>query len=125
MWQKFLYLGLAGAFGTFARYWLSGTIQRFAVTQFPLGTVAVNIIGCLFFGFFWAFAENRLLISGQMRTVIFLGFFGSFTTFSSFAFETSQFLDESKWLWATGNVLLQNLIGIVGVLIGLAIGKLL
>jgi fluoride exporter len=125
MWQKFLYLGLAGAIGTFARYWLSGVIQRRIATEFPLGTAAINIFGCLLFGLLWAFVENRLSISGQTRTIIFVGFFGAFTTFSSFAFETSQLLDESQWLWAAGNIMLQNLIGIAGIITGLAIGKLL
>lgn len=123
MWQKFLYLGLAGALGTLARYWLSGVIQRLTATELPLGTAAVNIVGCLFFGLLWAFMENRLSISGQMRTVIFVGFFGAFTTFSTFMFEISQLLDESQWLSASGNILLQNLIGIAGIITGLAIGK--
>ena len=125
MWQKFLYLGIAGALGTVARYWLSGVIQRHTTTEFPLGTAAVNIIGCLLFGLLWAFVENRLSISGQARMIIFLGFFGAFTTFSSFAFETSQLLDESQWLWASCNILFQNVIGIAGIIIGLAVGKLI
>ena len=125
MWQKFVYLGLAGAAGTIARYWLSGVIQRNVTTVFPLGTAAVNIIGCLLFGLLWAVVENRLSITGQMRIVIFVGFFGAFTTFSSYIFETGQLLDESQWLWAAGNMLFQNVIGIVGILAGLAVGKLI
>jgi CrcB protein len=125
MLQKFVYLGLAGAAGTIARYCLSGVVQRSVSTTFPLGTAAVNIIGCLLFGLLWAFVENRLSITGQMRAVIFVGFFGAFTTFSSFVFETGQLLDESQWLWATGNVLFQNVIGIVCIMIGLALGKLI
>lgn len=123
MWQKFLYLGIAGTLGTFARYWLTGMIQRHISTEFPIGTAAINIIGCFLFGLAWAFMENRLSISSQMRTVIFIGFFGAFTTFSSFTFETSQLLDESQWLWASSNILLQNSIGIIGMIIGMAIGK--
>ncbi len=125
MWQKFVYLGLAGAAGTIARYWISGLIQRNVTTAFPLGTAAVNIIGCLFFGLLWAFVENRLSITGQMRMIIFVGFFGAFTTFSSFVFETGQLLDESQWLWAAGNILFQNVIGLTCVLAGLAVGKLI
>lgn len=125
MWQKILFLGLAGALGTLTRYWLSGVIQRLAITEFPLGTAAVNIVGCLLFGLLWAFTENRLSISGQARTIVFLGFLGAFTTFSSFAFETSRLLDDSQWFWASGNILLQNLIGIAAIMIGLAIGKAL
>ncbi|MBC8469575.1 MAG: fluoride efflux transporter CrcB [Planctomycetes bacterium] len=125
MWQKFVFLGLAGAAGTIARYWLSGVIQKNVTTAFPLGTAAVNIIGCLLFGLLWAFMENRLSISGQMRMIIFVGFFGAFTTFSSFVFETGQLLDESQWLWATGNILFQNVIGLTCILTGLAVGKLI
>ncbi|MCP4611635.1 MAG: fluoride efflux transporter CrcB [Planctomycetes bacterium] len=125
MWQKFVYLGLAGAAGTITRYWLSGVVQRNVTTAFPLGTAAVNILGCLLFGLLWAFVENRLSFTPQMRMIIFVGFFGAFTTFSSFVFETGQLLDESQWLWAAGNVLFQNIIGIICVLTGLAVGKLI
>jgi len=120
---KIIYLAVAGAAGTLARYWLGGLVQRNITTDFPFGTAAVNIIGCLIFGLLWAFMESRLSISGQMRTVIFIGFFGAFTTFSSFAFETAQMLDESQWLWASVNIILQNVLGLIGMVAGLAIGK--
>jgi CrcB protein len=123
MLQKIIYLALAGAAGTLARYWLGGLVQRNISVDFPFGTAAVNIIGCLLFGLLWALTENRLSVSGQMRTIIFIGFFGGFTTFSSFAFETAQMLDDSQWLWASGNLILQNVLGLVGMIAGLAIGK--
>ncbi len=125
VWQKLLYLGLAGAAGTLARYWLSGFIQKNITTEFPFGTAVVNIIGCLMFGLLWAFVENKLAISSQVRTAIFIGFFGAFTTFSSFAFETTQLLHDTQWLRVMGNVLFQNIIGIAGITTGLAIGKLI
>jgi fluoride exporter len=123
MVQKIIYLALAGAAGTLVRYWFGGLVQRSIAADFPFGTASVNIIGCLLFGLLWALTENRLTISGQMRTIIFIGFFGGFTTFSSFAFETAQMLDESQWLWASANVVLQNVLGLVGMVAGLAIGK--
>ncbi|HBG77988.1 MAG TPA: fluoride efflux transporter CrcB [Phycisphaerales bacterium] len=123
MLQKLLYLALAGACGTLARYWLGGLIGRNVSTNFPLGTAIINIAGCLAFGLLWAIIESRLSISGQLRTIIFVGFFGAFTTFSSFAFETAQLLDESQWLWASANIVLQNVLGLVGMIGGLAIGK--
>ena len=123
MIQKLLYLALAGACGTLARYWLGGLISRNVSTNFPLGTAIINIAGCLAFGLLWAIIESRLSISGQLRTVIFVGFFGAFTTFSSFAFETAQLLDESQWLWASANIVLQNVLGLIAMIGGLAIGK--
>lgn len=123
MVQKLIWLGLAGAAGTLTRYWLTGLVQKNISVNFPIGTMTVNIIGCLLFGLLWAVVESRLSVSGQMRTIIFLGFFGAFTTFSSFAFETSQLLDESQWFWAAGNILLQNVLGLAGMIAGLAVGR--
>jgi CrcB protein len=125
MWQKFIYLGVAGAAGTMARYLLSGAVQRHITNGFPFGTAAVNIVGCLFFGLLWAALESRLSVSPQIRTVIFLGFFGAFTTFSSFVFETSELLDQSQWFFAFGNILLHNVTGLACIFAGLAIGKLI
>jgi CrcB protein len=54
-----------------------------------------------------------------------IGFMGAFTTFSTFAFETGQMLDDSEWLLAAANILLQNVLGIFLVLAGMALGKLI
>ena len=125
MFLKLFYLGVAGAAGTLARYGLSGLVGRTIGTTFPWGTAVVNILGCLFFGLLWAFFESRLAISGQIKIVIFVGFFGAFTTFSTFAFETSRLLEDSQWLWAAGNFLLQTMVGLIAVMAGLTIGKML
>ena len=70
---------------------------------FPRGTLVVNAAGCLLFGRVWCLGEERLVISGKTRLIILVGFLGSFTTFSSFAFETGQLLrDFQRWL-AAGN----------------------
>jgi len=123
MWQKFLYLGLAGAFGTILRYCLSGLVHRYTATEFALGTAVVNIVGCLLFGLLWAVVENKFSMNGETRMILFVGFFGAFTTFSSFAFESSQLLNDSRWLRASCHILAHNVIGIAGVIAGLAVGK--
>lgn len=120
-----MYLGLAGAAGTLARYGLSGLVGRSIGTTFPWGTATVNILGCLFFGFLWAFIENKLPVGGQLRMILFVGFFGAFTTFSTFAFETCRLLEDSQWLWAAGNLLLQTVVCIVALMAGMKFGKLL
>lgn len=123
MLLKLLYLALAGAAGTLARYGLSGLAARSVGTTFPWGTAAVNLLGCLLFGVLWAFLENRTAAGGQIRMIIFIGFFGAFTTFSTFAFETCQLLDDSQWLWAAGNFLLQTVVGLIAVMAGLTVGR--
>ena len=121
--QKLMLIAVAGAIGTLCRYGLGGVTQRAFGSNFAWGTVAVNLAGCLLFGLLWALAENRLNISGQARAFIFIGFFGAFTTFSTFVFETAQMLDESQWLWAAGNIVIQNVAGLACLFAGLAIGR--
>jgi CrcB protein len=124
MLQRIFYLALAGGAGTLARYYLATFIQRNGAMS-VLGTATVNITGCLAFGLLWALAQGRFPISPQLRIVIFVGFFGAFTTFSTFVFETNQLLESARWLAATSNCLLQNALGLIAIVIGLKIGTLL
>ncbi len=121
---KLLWLFLAGGFGTLARYGLSGMMQCFSANDLPYDTFVVNVIGCLLFGFVWSLAEERMLISGETRLIILTGFMGAFTTFSTYAFETSGMLRDSQWWTAAGNVLAHNVLGIGAVSLGIAIAKL-
>ncbi|MFQ5735782.1 MAG: fluoride efflux transporter FluC [Thermodesulfobacteriota bacterium] len=123
--MKILLIALAGAVGTLARYWFSGLVQRASGGGFPWGTFAANMAGCLLFGFVWSLAEERMLISTGARSIVLVGFMGAFTTYSTYTFETAQFLRDSEWALAAGNIALQNTTGIVFLLLGLALGRLL
>ena len=122
--QKLLLIAVAGGFGSLARYWLSGVVQNSSGSLFPYGTVAVNILGCLVFGFLVAVTEGRFAISPQTRAVILVGFMGAFTTFSTYIFETAALLEDSEWLLALGNMSLQNFVGLAALILGLFIGRL-
>ena len=122
---KLMWLFAAGGLGTLARYWLGGFVQRLCGSEFPFGTIVVNLVGCLAFGFVWTLAEERLIISGEMRFIILVGFMGAFTTFSTFAFETSGMLSDAEWRYAAGNFLGHNVGGVAAVIGGMALGKLL
>ena len=117
-------LAVAGAIGTLCRYGMSGFLQRVCGAGFPWGTMAVNLLGCLLFGFIWTLAEERLIISGQTRFIVLTGFMGAFTTFSTFAFESDALLRDSEWLLAAGNILGQNVLGMLCVFLGFFIGRL-
>lgn len=123
--MKILLLALAGVVGTVLRFWLGGYVQRVYGGVFPWGTFAVNMTGCFLFGVIWTLAEERFIISGEARAVLLIGFMGAFTTFSSFVFETGQLLRDSQWALAFGNIMLQNMTGLVCLFIGLALGRLL
>lgn len=125
LWQRLALVAAAGAAGSLARYTLTGIAQRILPSGFPWGTFVVNALGCLLFGLVWALAEERVIISGATRMILLVGFMGAFTTFSTFAFETGQLLDDSQWLLAAGNLLLHNVVGVALVLVGIALGKML
>ena len=116
---------LAGGTGTVARYFLSSAVQRITTSPFPWSTLGVNVLGSLVFGAIWAVTETRVDLSDQLRLLLLVGFMGGFTTFSSFAFETTQMMNNSGWLIAAGNIVLQNALGIAAVLGGIALGRIL
>lgn len=121
--MKLLLIAAAGLVGTLARYGLGGLVQKQSGSLFPVGTMAVNIVGCLLFGILWSWAEDRISIESSLRAAIFIGFFGAFTTFSSFAYETVAMMRESQWFAAAANVLIQNIVGLAGLFGGLLIGR--
>jgi fluoride exporter len=98
---KLFLIALFGAIGTLARYSLQGVVQTRMGTTFPYGTLLINLTGCLLLGFIGQLTLNRMLISSDMRMAIAVGFFGGYTTFSSFGWETAKMLEDGEWLRAT------------------------
>lgn len=124
MIQKLALLSIAGAMGTLSRYGLTGLVHRINGVSFPWGTVVVNLTGCFFAGFLWTLFENRWALSGEARITVLVGFMGAFTTFSAFILETGQLLRSAEWLYAAGNLLLQNSLGLVALFLGILLGRM-
>jgi len=122
--EKWIGLAAAGVLGTLARYGLSGLVQRIAGAGFPWGTAVVNLTGCFLFGLLWTLLEGRIQVRPEIRTIVFIGFFGAFTTFSSFVAETASLMRDSQWLYAGANIIGQNVLGIVVLLVGMALGRM-
>lgn len=122
--MKLVWIAIAGALGTLARYWLGGAVQRFTGGSFPWGTMVINVSGCFVFGLFWALAVERFNIGGEFRIIVLLGFMGAFTTFSSFVFESMELLKDSQWLLAGLNMVGQNVLGLVGLFLGWTLGRM-
>ena len=121
--MKFVYLCMAGAVGTLARYGLAGLVQTRMGMGFPWGTVAVNLAGCFLVGLLWPIAESRIALHPEARVAIFVGFFGAFTTFSTYMLETQALLRDAEWGYALGNLALQNGLGLVVVIAGIWAGR--
>ncbi len=122
---KLLIVGLGGFFGAIARYGLSSWVQRRYPTAFPIGTLAVNMLGCFLIGFLMHLITTRTWITPQMRFLLVVGFLGSLTTFSTFGYETLTLLEKGDWRLAMGNMLLNMTLGLIAVFAGRVTGRFL
>lgn len=120
---KWLGLTLGGILGTFARYFLAGFIYRIYGTNFPFGTLAVNLIGCFLIGFFAVLAEEKFLLGPVARTFLMIGFCGAFTTFSTLILETSNLVKDSENFYALLNILLSVLFGFLVFRLGVLLAR--
>lgn len=123
--QKIVLLALAGMCGTLARYWVSGAVYGVMGRDFPWGTAAVNVLGCLLFGLVWVLADERQVLRPELRVIIMVGFMGAFTTFSSLIFETGELARGAQWARAAVNLVGQNVLGFAAFAIGAALGRVL
>lgn len=98
--EKIFIIGVGGFAGAVARYTVSGWVQNWTRSiNFPYGTLAVNLLGCFLIGFLTVMGEKYNFFTSEMRTLIFIGFLGAFTTFSTFSNETLNLLRGSEsWL---------------------------
>jgi CrcB protein len=92
---------LFGAIGTLVRYVLQGVVQVRMGGAFPYGTLLINLTGCFLLGLIGQLTLNRIIVTADLRMAITIGFFGGYTTFSSFGWETAKMLEDGEWLRAT------------------------
>jgi CrcB protein len=125
MAKRVLLLALGGALGTLARYGLNGVISQ-RVATFPLGTMIVNISGCLVIGFIAAISDpsfGRTWLKTGWRDFLMVGFCGGYTTFSSYGIQTLNLARDGEWLYVTANIVGSNALGLVAVYLGWVLGR--
>jgi CrcB protein len=123
--KDFLAISVAAIVGANVRYLLS----RFAVKEFgpvfPYGTLVINIVGSFIVGFFVIWTTERVLLDPRWRLLVVVGFCGSFTTFSSYAFESMSFFEHGQWGLMLANIFSNNLLCLAGALAGMAVARAL
>ena len=123
--EQIAYIGLLGALGCLARYFLSGWVYALLGRNFPYGTFAVNVIGAFLIGLIMEFSLRSTLISPTLRIALTIGFLGGLTTFSTFSFETFRLLEEGAFPVACANVLLSVISCLGSTWVGILVARVL
>ena len=116
--SRFLFIAVGAALGANARYLVGVWAAEQFGSDFPYGTFLVNVTGSFILGFLVAVTTSRIQISPEMRLLLAVGFLGSYTTFSSFAVESTALWRDASLLLALRNVLLNNGVGLVCAVLG-------
>jgi len=109
---------LAGGGGAVLRYLLTVAWQPEGAKRFPVGTLAVNLLGCLAIGVVMPAMTEPLADRPELRFAIVVGLLGGFTTFSSFAFETTSLLRHGAWTTAAVYLIASNALGLLAAWLG-------
>jgi len=120
---NYLWIAIGAVIGASARFFVSSYVARHISAVFPYGTLLINIMGSLVLGFFLVYSSERVLLDPRWRLLVAVGFCGSYTTFSSYAFESFALMEQGQWLLMGLNVVGSNALCLAAVLAGAALAR--
>ena len=118
-------VAVGGMLGSVARYWIAGIAQRWSGSAFPLGTLAVNVLGSFVVGLVICLSLERGLVGASGRLFLAVGVCGGFTTMSTFSYETIALVGEGSVAAAFGNVAVSLALCLAATWLGIVAGRLL
>lgn len=119
----YLAIAVGGSCGAISRYWMSNATYSWLGTNFPYGTLMVNVIGSLVMGFLTVLLVQRFNVSEEVRLGLIVGFLGSFTTFSTFALDTIHWYDSGAVIKTLSYILISVVFCVFGAWAGMLSAK--
>ncbi|HXY36124.1 MAG TPA: fluoride efflux transporter CrcB [Planctomycetaceae bacterium] len=113
-------IGVAASVGAVLRYVVGVACGRLFGTGFPIGTFVINITACILIGWFLTIIQSRT-VSDTVRIAVAVGFIGTYSTFSTFAYESSALLEEGAGIKVIVYMLGSLIGGVVAVRLGIAL----
>lgn len=123
--ERWFLVAVGGAAGALARYLVGGWVSERLGIGFPWGTAFVNVTGSFLLGLLGVLAYERLLLPPETLTLLGVGFLGSYTTFSTWQYETFRLLENGSWPYGLVNLLASPVLGLGGVVLGAVLGRTL
>jgi fluoride exporter len=114
------YVALGGAIGSAARYLVGLSVQSRTGIDFPIGTLLVNLTGCVLLGFLLRYALATPAISPEVRALLTTGLCGGYTTFSTFGYETVALVEDGDWRRAALYIAISVAGSIAAIMLGMA-----
>ncbi|HZU31946.1 MAG TPA: fluoride efflux transporter CrcB [Candidatus Angelobacter sp.] len=122
-WKPYLWISIGALAGANLRYFVARIVTRFSDAALSYGTLLINVTGSLILGFFMVWTTERVLADPRWRLLVAIGFCGSYTTFSSYAFETMAYFEQGHWALFAVNILANNLLCLGAILVGAFIAR--
>lgn len=122
--MNLLAVAVGGAMGALMRYGITGWLQALTGSSFPLGTLAVNVVGSFVIGVVLQAGTERYMMAPETRLLLTTGLCGALTTFSTFAYESLRLLEEQQWAAAAGNIVLNVALCLLAVWLGVLAARM-
>jgi fluoride exporter len=117
-------IGLGGFAGAIARYLVDGIVAERVSGAFPWGTLVVNVSGSFVLGLLFALTVDRAILPAEVRGPVLIGFIGAYTTFSTYMLESWQLIGTGAFGLALANIVGSAVLGLVAIVAGLTLGRL-
>lgn len=118
-------VGIGGFFGAIARRLVDLWVSDRTGGSFPFGTLVINLSGAFILGLLFAWAIERDVLPREIRGPVMIGFLGAYTTFSTWMLESWRLVEDGAWQLGLLNLVGASVLGVIAVVAGLALGRLL
>lgn len=123
--ERALLITLGGAIGTLLRYITSLLAAQWFGTEFPYGTLIVNLSGAFVIGVVQHLGMEGLMIPDNTRLFLTTGMMGGLTTYSTFSYETVRLMETGAWSQAWINIFVTTVICLSLCFVGMSVGRII